>query len=88
VTNDCNVYDDFLNEKPVFHVEYATHSGMTTIHSTYDGYTGMSSDQVKKAYCLDGVSNASKFSTFIKTLALDGWVLYCDGSAAVTPTES
>jgi hypothetical protein len=89
VTKDCAVYDDFLNEKPVFHVEYATHSGMTSIRSTYDGFKDMSSDQVKAAYCLNDVPKDTKrFSTIIKTLDLDGWVLYCDGKAAITPTES
>jgi hypothetical protein len=87
VTNDCYVYDEFLKEKPVFHVEYANHTGMRHINSTYDGYQKKSSAQVKHSYCLkDDRAEASKFSTIIKTLALDGWVLYCDGEAAVTPT--
>ena len=86
VTNDCNVYDTFVQSKPVFHVEYAVHSGNTQLSSTYDGFTGMTSDQIKAAYCLDGTSEGAVFSTIIKALALDGWVLYCDGTYATTPT--
>jgi hypothetical protein len=49
----------------------------------------MSSDQVKAAYCLqDNPTQAASFSTIIKTLALDGWVLYCDGISATTPALS
>ena len=87
VTKDCNVYDSFVQSKPVFHVEYAEHRSNTDISSTYDGYQNMSSDEVKAAYCLKSDPMESKnFSTIIKALALDGWVLYCDGTAAVTPT--
>jgi hypothetical protein len=46
----------------------------------------MSSDQVKAAYCLTSdPSLGNKFSTIIKELALDGWILYCDGEGATTP---
>jgi hypothetical protein len=49
----------------------------------------MSSDQVKAAYCLkDNPTQAARFSTIIKTLALDGWVLYCDGESATTPSSA
>lgn len=49
----------------------------------------MSSDQIKAAYCLrDNPTQAARFSTIIKTLALDGWVLYCDGKSATTPALS
>lgn len=66
-------------------VEYvSSHSG-NTVSSNYDGYQGMSSDQIKAAYCLkDNPTEATRFSTIIKTLALDGWVLYCDGKSATT----
>lgn len=47
----------------------------------------MSSDQIKAAYCFkDNPTQAARFSTSIKTLDLDGWVLYCDGKSATTPT--
>lgn len=89
VTKNCNVYDDFLDSKPVFHVEYAHHSSATTISSTYDGFTQMSSDEVKAAYCIKkNPTEAAKFSTIIKELALDGWVLYCDNEATTTPGSS
>lgn len=67
-------------------VEYiSSHSG-NTVSSNYDGYQGMSSDQIKAAYCFkDNPTQTMRFSTIIKTLALDGWVLYCDGKSATTP---
>jgi hypothetical protein len=88
VTKDCNVYDDFVNGgKPVYHVEYAEHTSNTQISSTYEGFQNMSSDEVKAAYCLESnPMEAQKFSTIIKALSLDGWVLYCDGTSAVTST--
>jgi hypothetical protein len=94
VTKDCNVYDDFLNPadssrvgKPVFHVEYVRHSG-NRIWSTYEGFTDMSSDEVRAAYCLQNNSTETKlFSTFIKTLSLDGWIMYCDGASSNTASS-
>jgi len=86
VTKDCNLYDDFVQTKPVYHIEYAVRNTDTDIRSTYDGFTNMTSDQVKAAYCLnDNELEHSKFSTIIKELSLGAWVLYCDGSYAVTP---
>jgi hypothetical protein len=95
VTGDCNVYDDFMTPadsskvgKPVYHVEYAVHTGKS-IRSTYSGFENMSSAEVQAAYCVNKNPTESKaFSTIIKTLALDGWVLYCDGSSATTGTGS
>ncbi|KAF2427812.1 endo alpha-1,4 polygalactosaminidase [Tothia fuscella] len=73
--DECALYDTFLKTKPVFHIEYATHSDMTTIAS------------VRSAYCQEDTAS-KRFSTIIKTRALDGWVMYCDGSAVVTPANS
>ena len=91
VTEDCNLYDDFMTPadsskvgKPVYHIEYAVHSG-ESISSTYPGFKNMSSAEVQAAYCVNNVPAESKaFSTIIKTLALDGWVLYCDGTSGTT----
>jgi hypothetical protein len=94
VTHDCSVYNDFmaptdLSEvgKPVFHVEYAEHSG-NRIWSTYDGLKNMGSDEVRAAYCLQNNSTEKMlFSTFIKTLALVAWIMYCDAIASTTPSD-
>jgi len=37
-------------------------------------------------FCLRGMSGGNYFSTVIKNLDLGGWVYYCDGSQANTPT--
>jgi hypothetical protein len=95
VTKDCSVYDDFMAPadsstvgKPVFHVEYVQHSGQS-IWSTYDGFKNMSSEEVRSAYCLEkSPTNTKLFSTFIKTLSLDGWIMYCDGLSSNTASGS
>jgi hypothetical protein len=95
VTQDCSLYNDFMAPsdssmvgKPVFHVEYVEHSG-NRIWSTYDGFKDMSSDAVRAAYCLQSSATESTlFSTFIKTLSLDGWIMYCDGAASTTSSGS
>jgi hypothetical protein len=95
---DCTSYDDFLSPastasgvgKPVYHIEYAERTG-SKISSGYDGLKGSTSDVVRKVYCLQTGAAAKKekvapalFSTIIKTQNLDGWVMYCDGTAAIT----
>jgi endo-alpha-1,4-polygalactosaminidase (GH114 family) len=37
-------------------------------------------------FCLRSMSGGNYFSTVIKTMNLDGWVAYCDGSSATSPT--
>jgi hypothetical protein len=92
----CSVYDKFLAAgKPVYHIEYAHHSvsqGDVVLTSDNPDLAGMSSDDIKQLFCLQrdlpkGAKSAdsSKFSTVIKNLSLDGWVLYCDGTYATTP---
>jgi hypothetical protein len=91
VTKDCSVYNDFMApadpsivSKPVFHVEYVQRNG-NRISSTYDGFKNMSSDEVRAAYCMQSNATESKLlSTFIKTLSLDGWIMYCDGGDSTT----
>jgi Glycoside-hydrolase family GH114 len=68
----CTSYDGF--GKPVYHLEYSND------HSV--------SDSQKDTLCLAGASTASELTTVIKTLNLDGWVLYCDGQSATSPTYS
>lgn len=90
----CRSYEPFLNSgKPVFHIEYAR----TTINGTKVDMIAENSDlkmtnaELQKLYCLEtGIENrrwlsqdiAKKFSTVIKALQLNKWVLYCDGTSA------
>lgn len=71
--SECKLFKPFIeNSKPVFHIEYT--------------------DQVKKDFLpnlckSDGVADgANGFSTVLKKTKLDGWVEYCDGISAITPT--
>jgi hypothetical protein len=94
VTQDCSVYNDFMAPadsskvgKPVFHVEYVERSG-DRIWSTYDGFKNMKPDLLRAAYCLqNNTIETGLFSTFIKTLALDGWIMDCNGVASTTPLD-
>jgi hypothetical protein len=87
---DCDPYTSFLKSgKPVFHVEYANYeivNGKPVISSNDTALAGLSSDELRTKLCLKGVKSGSSFSTTIKSLNLDGWVLYCDGSWTFTKT--
>jgi endo-alpha-1,4-polygalactosaminidase (GH114 family) len=90
---DCDPYTDLTNAgKPVFHIEYANHNmknGETIISSNDTDLQGLTSDQLKAKLCLKSNKGfSSTFSTTIKALALDGWVLYCDDSSTTTATVS
>jgi hypothetical protein len=92
----CSGYDSFLAAgKPVYHIEYAHHSmndNEVVLSSDSADLAGMSSEDIKQLFCLQRDlpgkmrgAEKSKFSTVIKNLNLDGWVLYCDGRYATTP---
>jgi hypothetical protein len=87
---DCDAYTSFLKAgKPVFHVEYANYkivNGQPIISSNDTALAGLSSDELRSKLCLKGVKSGGSFSTTIKSLNLDGWVLYCDGSWTSTKT--
>jgi hypothetical protein len=89
---DCDAYTQLIDAgKPVFHIEYANKytikDGKAIISSS--GGSELSSDQLKAKYCLKSNREySSTFSTTIKVLALDGWVLYCDDTWAMTQTVS
>ena len=70
--NGCALYLPFLN------------SGKPVFHIEYpkDFARGASKD------CLKWDANAPKYSTVLKTLALDAYVYYCDGSQYTSGTSS
>jgi hypothetical protein len=77
-SGDCSVYQAFLNAgKPVFHIEYPWGGGGDSPGNKTEG----SGPAAKDNGCLEG------FSTVLKYLSLDGYVEYCDGSTATTPTS-
>jgi hypothetical protein len=89
--SDCAPYDPLIAAgKPVFHVEYVTYSvknGNPVLKSSDSNLSKLGSDALKAKLCLQGSSEGSTFSTIIKTLDLDGFVEYCDGSWANTPSS-
>lgn len=71
--SECTSFDPFIDAgKPVLHIEYP--------------------DQAKSmsSFTLCGNSGPANgtngFSTVLKNYNLDGWVQYCDGTTATTPT--
>ncbi|RDL40299.1 uncharacterized protein BP5553_00278 [Venustampulla echinocandica] len=70
---ECEQYDDFIKSgKPVFHIEYPAKAPQVT-------------DAEKKTDCQS--TGMVGFSTVLKTMSVDGWVGYCDGSSATTSTS-
>lgn len=92
VPGECDPYLALIQAgKPVFHVEYTSNyilkDGKVVISSK--GFAGIDSEALKKKLCLEGrVEFSRTFSTAIKVLNLDGWVLYCDGRWGETGTVS
>lgn len=99
-SDGCTPYLPFLAAgKPVFHIEYARYAlsnGNVTLRNENTQMRAMSSEQLRSVFCLETsygrlqpvpAETGSKFSTVIKLLELDGFVLYCDGSWAVTVTR-
>lgn len=77
VNEECSSYDEcdtfaaFIEAgKPVFHIEYPDNAP-----------DNVSDEDLSKACTSTGTTN---FSTVVKTLDLDGWVEYCDGTTAET----
>jgi hypothetical protein len=69
--NDCATYVPFLS------------SGKPVFHIEYP--KNFAQDASKD--CLQGNSNAPKYSTVLKNLSLDAYVYYCDGSEYKTSTS-
>jgi hypothetical protein len=95
----CWQYEPFLKSgKPVFHFEYVnvdTSLGYPRIQSVYKDWANLSSPEILDYYCfrnnfsfphLPSAEVGALFSTTIKKLDLGGWVMYCDGTYAETPT--
>jgi len=90
----CEPYARFIRSdfrsrgKPVFHIEYVSRIATVGRRLEYPGkssistkFTNATSDAIRDYYCLRYQSRlGQKFSTVIKVLSLDGWVLMCDGS--------
>jgi hypothetical protein len=100
-SDGCEPYSPLIRAgKPVFHIEYArwtpaAGTGNVTIRSDKAAYMLYSSSALEQLYCLQTTLRGMKrvpgdvaplFSTVIKVLGLDGWVLYCDGQWGVTVT--
>jgi endo-alpha-1,4-polygalactosaminidase (GH114 family) len=96
----CWQYEPFLKSgKPVFHFEYVSvdsKSSYPRIQSVYKDWANLTSAQLLSYYCfrenfgfpyLPKPDVGQLFSTAIKKLDLGGWVMYCDGSIAETPTQ-
>jgi len=97
----CWMYEDFLKSgKPVFHFEYVNVLDQRTnppqIQSVYKDWANLTSEQIVQYYCMQNNFGfpylpqpgiGSWFSTVIKKLDLAGWVMYCDGTTAETPTS-
>ncbi|KAE9978869.1 hypothetical protein EG327_007207 [Venturia inaequalis] len=87
---ECDPYLDLIKAgKPVFHVEYAStytiKDGKAVISS--EEAEGLDSESLKRKLCLKSQPKLSRtFSTTIKILNLNGWVLYCDDSWSETVT--
>jgi hypothetical protein len=95
----CKQYIPLIKAgKPVFHFEYVkvdNSAGFPNIQSIYGNWSKLSSPDILSYYCLRnsfgntdfiGSEYTGMFSTAIKPLDLGGWVMYCDGSWADTPT--
>jgi hypothetical protein len=96
----CWLYEPFLKSgKPVFHFEYVnvdTRARVPRISSVYKSWANLTSDQLLSYYCmrnnfgfpwLPKPDVGQLFSTTIKKLDLGGWVMWCDGTYADTPTQ-
>jgi Glycoside-hydrolase family GH114 len=71
--SECSTFAPFVSAgKPVFHIEYPSETNSATA-AQFCGTSGKA-------------AGASGFSTVIKNLNLDGWVKYCDGTTATTPS--
>jgi hypothetical protein len=72
-SGDCAAYQSF--GKPVYHIEYVNNQSVTASQLS--------------SMCLESNPTDSRyFTTVIKTLNLDGWVTFCDGSSTTTATYS
>jgi hypothetical protein len=98
----CWLYEPFLKSgKPVFHFEYVNITDNRNpqrpgIQSVYKDWANLNSEDLRAYYCMEkdfGFNYLPRpeigrlFSTTIKKLDLGGWVMWCDGTTAETPTQ-
>jgi hypothetical protein len=95
----CSAYSSFLRSgKPVFHIEYGTpvkiNGTENAIRAESDSLINMATDKLIRLYCLEeslgngrGLSPSigKQFSTVIKEMDLNAWVVYCDSPLSRAP---
>ena len=73
--NECDMYAPFIQAgKPVFNVEYP--KGDTSNDKAID-------PAKLSKICNQDANDSDGFSTIVKNLNLDGWIKFCNGTAAV-----
>ncbi|QDS69147.1 hypothetical protein FKW77_010471 [Venturia effusa] len=83
----CASYGNFTKlGRPVYHIEYTNYTTdpstkVVNLCSSTPNLSNLTSDAIRDQLCLKGHENTigKGFSTVIKNLGLDEWVLYCDG---------
>lgn len=72
--SECTTYEPFIREsKPVFHIEYPDTAPSIAESLRNDLCSGTGD-----------ANGADRFSTILKKMDLDGWVVYCNGTVADT----
>ena len=82
-TLECSKYDDFVQTKPVFHIEYlpGDDDSQTPLTDTTTVCTRYNEAEQGEA---PNEVDITKLSTVIKNMDLDGWVQFCDKTVAET----
>ncbi|KAE9963067.1 hypothetical protein BLS_009737 [Venturia inaequalis] len=91
----CASYANFTKlGRPVYHIEYTNYTtNPSTLElnlcSSLPLLSNLTSDGIRDHLCLRGYENTigRGFSTVIKNLGLDEWVLYCDGRWSKSTVE-
>ncbi|KAB5522064.1 endo alpha-1,4 polygalactosaminidase precursor [Coniochaeta sp. 2T2.1] len=82
-TRECSKYNDFVQTKPVFHIEYLpgaedSHTPLTDTTTVCTSYNEAEPGEPEK------IIDLTKLSTVIKNMNLDGWVEFCDKTVKET----
>jgi len=91
--NECNRYTDFLQTKPVFHIEYVDDKQTLTkrtdapLPHSLEPRAAAAAALAQHCTPKNAPDLGNKFSTVIKLWSLDGWVQFCDGNSATTKTS-
>ncbi|TID22952.1 Acid phosphatase [Venturia nashicola] len=92
----CASYGNFTKlGRPVYHIEYTNYTTNPqtlelNLCSSTPSLSNLTSDAIRDQLCLKGYENTigKGFSTVIKNMGLDEWVLYCDGRWMKSHVES